>query len=92
MAAINKKVGSKSNMKEIVVLYLLGTFLAAVAAVIASMAFQSDGLYSKRGCSSAPQSVGQVMLTLVLTVDKPIKCNFQSKLYRCFSMVHRFRV
>jgi len=30
MAALaNKKVGSKSNMKEIVVLYLVGTFLAA---------------------------------------------------------------
>ena len=51
MAALaNKKVGSKSNMKEIVVLYLLGTFLAAVAAVIASMAFPIRcGSCSKRG-------------------------------------------
>ena len=75
MAALaNKKVGSKSNMKEIVVLYLLGTFLAAVAAVIASMAFPSDvALAVKEDASSAPQSVGQVMLTLVLNVvDNPL--------------------
>ena len=81
MAALaNKKVGSKSNMKEIVVLYLLGTFLAAVAAVIASMAFPSDvALAVKEDASSAPQSVGQVMLTLVLNVvDNPLNAIFKA--------------
>ena len=78
MAALaNKKVGSKSNMKEIVVLYLLGTFLAAV---IASMAFPSDvALAVKEDASSAPQSVGQVMLTLVLNVvDNPLNAIFKA--------------
>jgi len=77
MAALaNKKVGSKSNMKEIVVLYLL----AAVAAVIASMAFPSDvALAVKEDASSAPQSVGQVMLTLVLNVvDNPLNAIFKA--------------
>ena len=81
MAALaNKKVGSKSNMKEIVVLYLVGTFLAAVAAVIASMAFPSDvALAVKEDASSAPQSVGQVMLTLVLNVvDNPLNAIFKA--------------
>ena len=81
MAALaNKKVGSKSNMKEIVVLYLLGTFLAAVAAVIASMAFPSDvALAVKEDASSAPQSVGQVMLALVLNVvDNPLNAIFKA--------------
>ncbi len=81
MAALaNKKVGSKSNMKEIVELYLLGTFLAAVAAVIASMAFPSDvALAVKEDASSAPQSVGQVMLTLVLNVvDNPLNAIFKA--------------
>jgi len=81
MAALaNKKVGSKSNMKEIVMLYLLGTFLAAVAAVIASMAFPSDvALAVKEDASSAPQSVGQVMLTLVLNVvDNPLNAIFKA--------------
>ena len=81
MAALaNKKVGSKSNMKEIVMLYLLGTFLAAVAAVIASMAFPSDvALAVKEDASSAPQSVGQVMLALVLNVvDNPLNAIFKA--------------
>ena len=81
MAALaNKKVGSKSNMKEIIVLYLVGTFLAAVAAVIASMAFPSDvALAVKEDASSAPQSVGQVMLTLVLNVvDNPLNAIFKA--------------
>ncbi len=81
MAALaNKKVGSKSNMKEIVVLYLLGTFLAAVAAVIASMTFPSDvALAVKEDASSAPQSVGQVMLALVLNVvDNPLNAIFKA--------------
>ena len=67
-------------MKEIVVLYLLGTFLAAVAAVIASMAFPSDvALAVKEDASSAPQSVGQVMLTLVLNVvDNPLNAIFKA--------------
>ena len=81
MAALaNKKIGSKSNMKEIIVLYLVGTFLAAVAAVIASMAFPSDvALAVKEDASSAPQSVGQVMLTLVLNVvDNPLNAIFKA--------------
>ena len=81
MAALaNKKVGSKSNMKEIIVLYLVGTFLAAVAAVIARMAFPSDvALAVKEDASSAPQSVGQVMLTLVLNVvDNPLNAIFKA--------------
>ena len=67
-------------MKEIIMLYLVGTFLAAVAAVIASMAFPSDvALAVKEDASSAPQSVGQVMLTLVLNVvDNPLNAIFKA--------------
>ncbi|QPB43656.1 serine/threonine transporter SstT [Rodentibacter haemolyticus] len=81
MAALaNKKVGSKNNMKEIVVLYLLGTFLAAVAAVVASMLFPSEvALSVKEDASSAPQSVSQVLLTLVLNVvDNPLNAIFKA--------------
>ena len=43
MAALaNRKIGTKSNMKEIIVLYLLGTFLAAFVAVIAGFAFPTE--------------------------------------------------
>lgn len=81
MAALaNKKVGSKSNMKEIIVLYLLGTFLAAVTAVVASMLFPSEvALSVKEDASSAPQSVGQVLLALVLNVvDNPLNAIFKA--------------
>ncbi|OOF38177.1 serine/threonine transporter SstT [Rodentibacter rarus] len=81
MAALaTKKVGSKSNMKEIIVLYLLGTFLAALAAVVASMLFPSEvALSVKEDVTSAPQSVTQVLLTLVLNVvDNPINAIFKA--------------
>ena len=81
MAALaNKKVGSKSNMKEIIVLYLLGTFLAAVIAVIASMLFPSEvALAVREDASAAPQSVGEVLLALVLNVvDNPLNAIFKA--------------
>ena len=81
MAALaNKKVGSKSNMKEIIVLYLLGTFLAAVTAVIASMLFPSEvALAVREDASAAPQSVGEVLLALVLNVvDNPLNAIFKA--------------
>jgi len=81
MAALaNKKVGSKSNMKEIIVLYLLGTFLAAVIAVIASMLFPSEvALAVREGAGAAPQSVGEVLLALVLNVvDNPLNAIFKA--------------
>lgn len=81
MAAIaNRKVGSKSNMKEIIVLYLLGTFLAAVAAVAAGFLFPTDVVLAAReDSSSAPQAVGQVLLALVLNVvDNPLNAIFKA--------------
>ena len=81
MAALaKKKVGSKSNMKEIIVLYLLGTFLAAVIAVIASMLFPSEvALAVREDASAAPQSVGEVLLALVLNVvDNPLNAIFKA--------------
>lgn len=81
MAALaNKKVGSKSNMKEIIVLYLLGTFLAAAIAVIVSMLFPSEvALALKEDASAAPQSVGEVLLALVLNVvDNPLNAIFKA--------------
>ena len=83
MAALaNRKIGTKSNMKEIIVLYLLGTFLAAIVAVIAGFVFPTEVvLATKEDASSAPQAVGQVLFTLILNVvDNPLneifKANF----------------
>ncbi|WP_209585781.1 serine/threonine transporter SstT [Haemophilus influenzae] len=81
MAALaNRKIGTKSNMKEIIVLYLLGTFLAAFIAVIAGFAFPTEVvLAAKEDSSSAPQAVGQVLLTLILNVvDNPLNAIFKA--------------
>lgn len=81
MAAIaNRKVGSKSNMKEIIVLYLLGTFLASLAAVVVGFVFPTEVvLATQQDSSSAPQAVGEVLLTLVLNVvDNPLNAIFKA--------------
>lgn len=81
MAALaNRKIGTKSNMKEIVVLYLLATFLAAFVAVIAGFLFPTEVvLAAKEDSSSAPQAVGQVLLTLILNVvDNPLNAIFKA--------------
>ncbi|MGC7559400.1 serine/threonine transporter SstT [Pasteurella sp. PK-2025] len=81
MAAIaNKKVGSKSNMKSIILLYILGTFLAAATAVVAGFLFPSQvALANQEDITSAPQGVSQVLLTLVFNlVDNPLNALFKA--------------
>ena len=80
MAALaNKKIGSKSNMGAIIQMYLLGTFLAAVSAVLAGFWFPTEvALATKEDISSAPQGVGQVLLTLIFNmVDNPVNALFK---------------
>jgi serine/threonine transporter sstT len=81
MAAIaNKKIGTKTSMKPILVLYLLGTFLAAVVAVIASFLFPIEvALSVKEDITSAPKGVGNVLLDLIFNmVDNPLNALFKA--------------
>lgn len=73
-AIANKKVGSKSNMKDILVLYALGTFLAAVIAVIMSFVFPMNiPLTTAENSLTPPGSVTQVLTTVVMNIfDNPI--------------------
>ncbi|NBI42111.1 serine/threonine transporter SstT [[Haemophilus] felis] len=79
-ALANKKIGTKSNMKSIIVLYLLGTFLASLAAVAAGFLFPTTvALATQEDVTSAPQAVTQVLLTLVLNVvDNPLNALFKA--------------
>lgn len=75
MAAIAQhKSGHKTNMKSILVLYLLGTFLAALVAVIASFMFPvSLTLATGTEELSAPGGVSEVLKTLLMSVvDNPV--------------------
>lgn len=65
----------KTNMKSIIVLYLVGTFSAAVVAVIASFLFpvSLDLVDSPEGFV-APEGIVDVLQTILLSiVDNPIK-------------------
>ena len=73
-AITNKKAGSKSNMKDILVLYLLGTFLASLTAVIASFIFPTKiALVAGEGSFNPPGNVGEVLGTVVFNaLDNPV--------------------
>lgn len=79
-AIANKKLGSKSNMKAIVELYLLGTFLAALTAVVASFLLPTKiALVTQEGSLSPPSQVSEVLTTLLLNmVDNPINALFNA--------------
>ncbi|MCW9718035.1 serine/threonine transporter SstT [Avibacterium sp. 21-599] len=79
-AIANKKIGTQSNMKAVVILYLLGTFLAALTAVLFSFAFPTEiALQTQENSLSPPSEVSQVLGTLVLNVvDNPINALFNA--------------
>ncbi|PRR79752.1 serine/threonine transporter SstT [Clostridium vincentii] len=75
MTAISQhKSGHKTNMKTIIVLYLLGTFLSGLVAVSASFMFPVNlTLVTGAEGFSAPSGIGEVLKTLLLNlVDNPI--------------------
>ena len=83
MSAISQhKAGQETNMKSIIGLYLLGTFVAGLIAVIASFLFPltltlpgTEGL----GDLTPPGGVVEVLKTLLLNiVDNPVKALFNA--------------
>lgn len=75
MAAIMRhKSGQKTNMKSIVILYLIGTFLASLIAVTASFIFKVELILSTGASNVAPpEGLTEVLKTLVFKlVDNPI--------------------
>ncbi|WAT31060.1 serine/threonine transporter SstT [Pseudomonas sp. GXZC] len=75
MASIaNHKHGQETHIKPILFLYLLGTFAAAVVAVIASMWFPSSLVLATHDATvTAPGGIGEVLQSLLLSVvDNPV--------------------
>lgn len=75
MSAISQhKKGQKTNMKSIVILYLLGTFLAGLVAVVASYIFKVQLILTgATGDVAAPDGLLAVLKTLLFKiVDNPI--------------------
>lgn len=81
MSAISQhKQGHQTNMKSIIVLYLLGTFLAGLIAVVASFLFPvSLTLGAGAGDITPPGGIVEVLKNLLLSlVDNPIKALFNA--------------
>ncbi len=73
-AIANQEVGAKSNMRPIIVLYLVGTFAAAATSVLASFMWPVT-LELAQGAKelSAPGGILEVLRNLVLSVvDNPV--------------------
>lgn len=81
MGAISQhKAGHQSNMKTIILLYLVGTFLASVVGVVASFMFPVT-LTMAAGVESItpPGGVVEVLKSLLLNiVDNPVKALFNA--------------
>lgn len=79
-AIAQHKNGSKTNMKSIILLYLIGTFLAGLLAVIVSFIFPvSLTLVKEAGGVTPPSGVIEVLKTVLLNiVDNPIKAIFNA--------------
>ena len=70
-----RKAGAKTNMKTLVILYIVGTFLAAFMAAVASFLFpvMLTQLPPPVGDSAPPSNVGVVLLKLLTNVvDNPL--------------------
>lgn len=81
MSAIAQhKKGQRTNMKSIIILYLLGTFLAGLVAVIFSFIFPvSITLTSSADGVTAPGGVVEVLKALILNiVDNPVKAIYNA--------------
>ena len=66
--------GQDSNMRTVIFLYLLGTFAAALVAVLASFLFPVQMILSSASTEvSPPDGIGQVLSNLLLKiVDNPV--------------------
>lgn len=81
MTAISQhKSGQKTNMKSIIILYLVGTFLAGLTAVVASFIFPIKlTLVAGVNDITPPGGVVEVLKNLLMNVvDNPVKALFNA--------------
>ncbi|MDO4641680.1 MAG: serine/threonine transporter SstT [Neisseria sp.] len=73
-AIASHQKGREAHVKPILVLYLIGTFSAALVAIVASFMFPSELILAQKEVSTAPPAgIGEVLKTLLLNlVANPI--------------------
>ncbi|MDG6894590.1 serine/threonine transporter SstT [Volucribacter amazonae] len=79
-AIANKKIGSQSNMKDIIILYALGTFLASLTAVVFSFLFPSTIALAVQDTSlSPPGAISEVLKSVLFSaLDNPLSALFNA--------------
>jgi len=75
----NHKQAQQSHIRPVLILYIAGTFVAALTAVVFSFVFPTQlSLVAPDLSQSAPQGIGEVLRTLVLKmVDNPVNALVQ---------------
>lgn len=69
----NQKKNKQTNMRPIIILYLVGTFCASITAVTLSFLFPTTLTLVAEAPTSAPHGIGEVLNTLLFKmVDNPI--------------------
>ena len=69
----SQKAGGSGNMKVVITLYLVGTFLAALCAVAASFLFPSTLTLAESVSNTAPSGIGEVLRNLLTSaVSNPV--------------------
>jgi len=58
----------ESNMKTVIVLYLVSTFMAALTAVVASFLFPSTLTLVEGAEATAPEGIAEVLMTLLMNI------------------------
>lgn len=94
LAAIaNKEVGSDSKLKPILVLYVLGTFFAALTAVVLSFMFPTTlELTASPDGLTPPQGIGEILKTVIFNlVDNPLVALSNANFIGILAWVYRFR-
>lgn len=67
-ALSNKQDSSESNMKTVIILYLISTFAAAATAVAASFLFPSTLLLPAGAEGTAPEGIAEVLKNLLMNI------------------------
>lgn len=70
----NHRKGSQTSIKPVLTLYLVGTFIAALTAVVMSFAFPTELVLATNGAEATPpEGIGEVLQTLLFkVVDNPV--------------------
>lgn len=67
-ALSNKQDSAESNMKAVIILYLISTFSAAITAVVTSFVFPSTLVLPSGAEGAAPEGIAEVLKSLLMNV------------------------